>query len=144
MPDAQVQPGSYNSADNWFSGWRPLWDVVTGKEDDRAADLDRREYDLMQERLRRGLIDQGTYDRWLAKKLGQQEPSAREQVGEAFVEGAAEGAAAIQRGVKETLRAPINWAFGAIPWQLWLIGAGFLFWWLGGPVAVRGILAKSK
>jgi hypothetical protein len=144
MPYATVSPGSYGSADNWFSGWRSLWDVATGKEDDRAADLDRREYELMQERLRRGVITTETYNNWLARKASNTEPSARQQVADAFVEGAKEGADRMQRGVRETLSAPINWAFGAIPWQLWLVGLVVLFWWLGGPVYLRGILAKAK
>lgn len=138
-----TKDGTYKSADNWLSGWRSLWDVETGAEDKRAADLDKREFELYQKRLDRGLISRDEYETWLARKLGQPaEMSARDQVHNAFAEGWSEGADNMQGKVKKILAAPLNWTFGAIPWQLWAVGAVALFLYLGGGVYLKGILVK--
>jgi hypothetical protein len=42
---------------------------------------------------------------------------------DAFKEGWSEGADRMQRTVKETIRAPLSWTLGAIPWQVWAIAA---------------------
>lgn len=38
-----------------------------------------------------------------------------------FKEGWSEGADRMQNAVKETVRAPLKWTLGAIPWQVWAI-----------------------
>lgn len=54
-----------------------------------------------------------------------------------------ESATSAAAGTKRFLAAPLNFLFGAIPWQLWLVGLAVAFWWLGGPAYVRGILNKK-
>lgn len=48
-----------------------------------------------------------------------------------FKEGFEEGAANVQSAIKETIRAPITFGLGAIPWQAWLIVGLFVAWKLG-------------
>jgi hypothetical protein len=38
--------------------------------------------------------------------------------------------------------APLSFVFGAIPPLGWLVLVGFVFWWIGGPVWLRGILGR--
>lgn len=38
--------------------------------------------------------------------------------------------------------APLSFLFGSIPPLGWLVLAGVVFWWVGGPVWLRGILGR--
>lgn len=48
-------------------------------------------------------------------------------------------AASVARGV---IDAPLKFIFGSIPPLGWLVIAGVVFWWLGGPLWLRGKLNK--
>lgn len=50
---------------------------------------------------------------------------------DAFKEGWSEGADRMQNAVKETIRAPLKWTLGAIPWQVWAIGLLYVAWQTG-------------
>jgi hypothetical protein len=50
---------------------------------------------------------------------------------DAFKQGWSEGADRMQKGVKETIRAPLNWTLGAIPWQVWALAALYVAWQTG-------------
>ena len=65
------------------------------------------------------------------------------QVGEAFVQGAAEGAATMQGAVKRTIPGPLDWILGALPWHVWVGLAVAAFWYLGGFVYLKGIIARK-
>jgi len=61
----------------------------------------------------------------------QQSADLEGQVGDAFREGLDEGA----RNIRQIIGAPFTLApafLKVIPWQLWLLGAALLFFWLGG------------
>lgn len=66
---------------------------------------------------------------------------------DAFKEGWSEGADRMQNAVKETIRAPLKWTLGAIPWQVWAIGILYLAWQSGILAAVlarlRGKIAAA-
>lgn len=57
-----------------------------------------------------------------------------------FKEGLKEGAENVQGAVKNTLAAPFNFAFGSIPWQVWLLGLVALAWYLGLFGRLKGAL----
>lgn len=67
------------------------------------------------------------------------------EVGQAFDEGLQEGYDNITGGIKKTLKAPFQFAWASIPWQVWLLGAVLLFVYVGGvPWALRMLKARLK
>lgn len=66
------------------------------------------------------------------------------QVGEAFAEGAAEGAQRQIDAVQSAANKVTSFSLRIIPWQVYVAGAVALFWWLGGGVYLKGILARKK
>ena len=48
-----------------------------------------------------------------------------------FQEGFEEGAANVQSAIKGAIAAPLNFTFGAIPWQVWILAALWFAWWAG-------------
>jgi hypothetical protein len=43
---------------------------------------------------------------------------------------------------RSIIGAPLSFVFGAIPPLGWLLLAGVVFWWIGGPAWLRGILGR--
>lgn len=68
------------------------------------------------------------------------------QVGEAFAEGAEEGAENMQGAVKTVLTAPAAWVWGAVPGWLKLVAflglVGALVWYTGAYTQLRGRWSK--
>jgi hypothetical protein len=56
----------------------------------------------------------------------------------------AESTSAASGWARSLLDAPLSFLFGAIPPLGWLLLAGVVFWWVGGPVWLRGILGRTK
>lgn len=79
----------------------------------------------------RGIYDDAQYARTI-ERLGYSNTSVYAgQVGQAFEEGAAEGLATMQAGVKGTLNKTALGILGFIPWWVWLLAALWLAWQLG-------------
>ena len=56
----------------------------------------------------------------------------------------AESTSAASGWARSIISAPLSFVFGSIPLLGWLVIAGFVFWWIGGPAWLRGILARRS
>jgi hypothetical protein len=65
------------------------------------------------------------------------------EVNSAFVEGLHDGADNIRRGIGGTINGIVGNAFRLIPWQVWVIGALALFFYIGGPRFVFSRLLRK-
>lgn len=54
-----------------------------------------------------------------------------ESIGDAFVEGLADGRRNIRNGVGSTINELLKNTLGLVPWQLWVAGAVVALWYLG-------------
>ena len=119
-----------------------LVDIFAPGETERAAELDRRNAELNAQRRSMGLMTQEQSDAQEARFNDNPEANNAAIV-DGFVEGAREGAAATADAIKGSIAAPLNFAFRAIPWQLWAVGAVALFLYMGGGVYLRGIIGRK-
>lgn len=55
----------------------------------------------------------------------------------------AESTSAASDWARSLLDAPLSFLFGSIPPLGWLVLAGVVFWWIGGPVWLRGVLGRQ-
>ena len=123
-------------------GWSSLWDVITGKEQKRAADLNAQLQQLNAQKLASG---EWTPEQTARANANLDDPSTyRSQVGEAFVQGAAEGLAAEQAAVKGAATGLVTSAAGFLPWWVWVGGLGYVAWYLGLFTGIKGSLAPAR
>lgn len=66
------------------------------------------------------------------------------EVGAAFDEGLADGYDNVTGAIKDTIAAPFKFAFASLPWHVYAIAAGVLFWYMGGAVFIKGIFKKGR
>ena len=64
------------------------------------------------------------------------------EVGQAAQEGAVEGLKNLPAQVRGALNTSFGWSLSFIPWWGWVALLGVGFWYLGGFVYLRGILAR--
>ena len=129
-----------------MSLWNSLRTVVIGvhleEEQKRGDALDAQAADMNAEKLRTGQWDYGTYEtataNWAKSKI-----DVVGEVDAAFKEGLDEGYANVTGAIKSTLKAPFQFGWDIIPWQLWVVALGFGFFYLGGFAMLRGILSKK-
>lgn len=69
---------------------------------------------------------------------------ASEFSGDALARNLAESTTTASGWARALIDAPLSFVFGAIPPLGWLVLAGVVFWWLGGPVWLRGILGRKS
>lgn len=123
-----------------MSGW---WaDIFAPGAEAEGARLDAA-LDAQNKRLLdKGLISTADYQS-RAERLNQTSATHYdEQIAESFQDGAKEGYQNVTGAIKDTLKAPFQFAWDSIPWIVWLVLALALFWWLGGLVWLKGRLAK--
>lgn len=60
-----------------------------------------------------------------------------------FKEGWAEGANRIQTGIRSTVGGVLNWGFGSIPWQVWVLVLLWGAWQLGFLELIKRRIAKA-
>lgn len=119
-----------NKAISFASGTGWVDQEELGKQlDAQKADIDRELYE-------RGTWSAETYAVVQQRAAASATQDYKKEVGAAFAEGAAEGAANIRNGIGAT----IDRVFSLIPWQLWILGVAVAFVWLGGPAFVKGKL----
>lgn len=124
-----------------------LWDRIVYGVDLDAEQARGEQLDAQLEALNRQRLDSGrwTLEQWQTAENNRQAGATgdvRGQVREAAVEGALDGVRAIPSAINKGLKAPFQFLGVAIPWQVWLLGLGALFLYLGGGVYLRGILAR--
>lgn len=117
-------------------------DIFYPGETARAEELDARNAELNRKREAMG--------RQTAEQTAAQESryntdfeAYNEQILSGAIEGAQEGLDATADTLRKGLALPINFAWRAIPWQLWAVGAVALFLYAGGGVWLRGALARK-
>jgi hypothetical protein len=120
-----------------------LVDIFEPGETARAAELDRQNAELNR---RREAMGSQTREQSAAQesRFNTDFEAYNEQILSGAIQGAQEGLAATADTVRKGLAVPINFAWRAIPWQLWAVGAVALFIYAGGGVWLRGILAKQQ
>jgi hypothetical protein len=96
---------------------------------------------LNQEKLESGSWSKDQYDQAQAH-LEASKLDATQLVTDAFYEGAGEGYDNMTGAAKEVLKSPFRLAWDIIPWQLWLLAAVALFFWMGGAALLKGRLAR--
>jgi hypothetical protein len=118
-----------------------------------AGDLQAESDRLDAERARLNESRRATYgDAWYQDTLNNDEAGrvdAAGQIGEEFT------AEALQRNLEEStasasgwarsiIGAPLSFVFRSIPVLGWVVIAGLVFWWLGGPAWVRAWVARRS
>ena len=63
-----------------------------------------------------------------------------DQVKAEFNDAIASEVAPVTGAINATLKAPFQFAWDAIPWQVWALGAVLLFFYMGGWKMLKGIL----
>jgi len=124
-----------------LSGWGSLWDVATGSEAARGAELNARITAANEAAVAAGTMTQAQSD---AANARLDDPGTyRTQVYDAFEQGAKEGLLAEQTLVKNTATGLISGTLGFVPWWGWLVGAAVLANYLGVFSELKGSLAPS-
>lgn len=121
---------------NWIR--TQLTGVDLAAEQRRRADLEAWEQALDQESLRRQVWTDQQWRTVQAQRAAQEFTGATDfaaEVNRAFQEGAAEGLASMQRGVRESLTGAASWSvqtvLGFVPWWMWLLASLWAAWQLG-------------
>ena len=119
-----------------------LVDLFSPGETARGEELDRQNAELNR---RREAMGRQTADESAAQesRFNTDIEAYNEQILSGAIEGAQEGLASTADTVRKGLALPLNFAWRAIPWQLWAVGAVALFIYAGGGVWLRGILARK-
>jgi hypothetical protein len=119
-----------------------LVDIFAPGESARAADIDRRNAELNR---RREAMGRQTAEQSAAQesRFATDFEAYNAQILSGAIEGAMEGLGTTADTIRKGIALPINFAWRAIPWQLWAVGAVALFLYAGGGVWLRGILAKQ-
>ena len=113
--------------------------VDLDEEQQRANEQDAALAQLNRDALANGTYDQKTFDQAEANRLRGATPDIGGDVAHSFWQGFQEGAAKEKRFLGSAISFPF---VKLIPWQLYLIGAIALFFYLGGAVYLKGILAR--
>jgi hypothetical protein len=114
--------------------------------DQLQKDLDNQDQQLAalnQDRLNSGAYSDAVYAEAEAHRLGGKLDVTGE-VSQAFnesIQDSVSGAAGVVKGVIKT---PFDFLFKALPWEIWLIAAVAIFFYLGGGIYLKGILARGK
>lgn len=101
----------------------------------------------------RGQLNQSTYariqsqqgqaaaDRWLgqvnANEAAASVGTVEEQINADFNAGLSDGYNNVTGAIRTGLNWPLKFIWDALPWWVWVGGAGALFWYLGGAVWIR-------
>lgn len=121
---------------NWIR--TQLTGVDLAAEQRRRADLEAWEQALDQDSLRRQVWTDQQWRTVQAQRAAQEFTGATDfaaEVNRAFREGAIEGLASMQRGMKDTLTGTATFTLrailGFIPWWVWLLAVLWAAWQLG-------------
>lgn len=119
-----------------------LWDWVTGKTEREGRELDER-LDAINAQSEpiygQEWADQVATNRGRSTRADDYDA----EIQDAFIEGAKEGASNVQGAIKSGISGTVGFVTGSIPPVGWLVLIGVGFWYLGGFVWLRGILAKK-
>lgn len=118
-----------------------LWDWMTGKLERDGREADQKLDDLNAQRAPvygQEWADEVATNRGRSTRADDYDA----EVQDAFVQGAKEGASNVQGAIKSGISGTVGFVGGSIPAVGWLILVGVAFWYLGGFVWLRGILAR--
>lgn len=125
-----------------FDGWGDLWSVMTGAEQRRGEELDRRLAELNRDALESNRWTQEQFNAAEANRLDGATGNTRGEVIEAAAEGAVEGLVSLPDNVRRGVDGAARWTLSAVPWWAWIVGGVALFVYLGGGAVVRAQLAR--
>lgn len=121
-----------------------LVDIFAPGETARADELSERNRQLNQRKLEKGQVT----EEWVARQQEAFDSTGsatyNAEVIAAAAEGATEGLVSLPGKVRGALSGVAGWGLAFVPWWAWLVGAGAVFYYLGGFVYLRGILAKRS
>ena len=110
-------------------------------EQKRGEELDAQLADLNRQRLESGYYTQEIYDQAEANRIsGVVDVDA--QIGGAFKEGAAEGAANVKETIGNGISSAVKGIASVLPWQVWVLGAlvAAVYFW---PVLAPALRARK-
>lgn len=109
-----------------------------------GQEADRKLAALNKRALESGKYDAGTYAQAQKHLADSQltDDTINAQIDDAIVEGLKEGYDNVTSSIKTVLDAPRKFLFASIPWYFWLLGAGAVFFYLGGGGLLKGVLKK--
>lgn len=124
---------SWRRGEGWDSTFGYLY--LSQEEIDRGRNLDNRLDASNRAAFERGTITQDQFDassrRLSESQFGNLLTDPNSSIWGGFKEGWQEGADNVQGVIKKGLAAPINFTFGAIPWQVWAAVGVYIAWKLG-------------
>ena len=119
-----------------------LVDVFFPGETQRADDLEEQNRLLNQRKLEKGQVSQEWVDRQQDAFDSTGSSTYNDEIASAAAEGAVEGLTELPGKVRGALSGIAGWGLAFVPWWAWIVGAGVGFYYLGGFIYLRGILAK--
>lgn len=130
----------------FFDGWGPLWDVVTGAEQERGEQLNQAIIRENEFRTQIGYWD--PMDEYLANEEflnSTDDPSTYgSQVATAAGEGAVEGLHTMQSGLNAATNALVRETFNFIPTWVKVAGVVGALYYLGAFDGLKGSLGKGS
>jgi len=121
---------------SWLLGGVDL-DEEQQRQDETDAALAR----LNQKNLDNGVYDDRTYAEAEAHRLAGK-LDANQEVADVFNKSINDSVSGAAGAVKGVIKTPFDFLFKALPWEIWVIAAIVAFFYLGGFVYLKGILAK--
>ena len=129
-----------------MSNW--IWDTITGAEERRGEELDRRTRELDELARRRGAWtpeNDAIVQRHRAENEAQT-AAQNESIAQEFKAGAEQGLRDTAASVNDTLNAAaanvVGFTWRALPWWVWAGAVGYLFWRFDLFNKARGLIRK--
>lgn len=138
--------GKLGAAGNvgFFSSWGPLWDTLTGAEQERAIELNRKIEELNKSRVAAGKMTQAQADAAQEALWSEHPDDYRKIVGEEFGKGIDEGIKAEQAFLEMATNKLLKTTAGYVPTAVW-VGIGvFAFYYLGIFDGLKGSLSTRS
>lgn len=123
---------------SWYQ--KVLYGVDLDEEQAKQNELDAQLKKMNDDALAAGKWDNATYQAAEQHRVDSQINDVQGEVDKAFNSGLQDGIDNIRGGIGKT----INFPFRLIPWQVYVIGAVFLFFYMGGAELLRGSLTRFK
>ena len=124
----------------WFSKLVFGVDLDEAKAQGDAADAGHAA--LNQEKLEKGTWTQQQFDEASVRLAAGAMGDPNQQVADEFKAGVSEGIDNLANTTNAVIAAPFKFAWKAIPWQIYVVAAVALFFWMGGAALLRGRLSR--
>lgn len=130
----------------WFQ--KLVYGVDLEEEQARSNNLNDQLAAMNKADLDSGKYDKATYAAAESNRVKSYEDEGGADVAatvqDAFDQSISENTSSIRKGLTSVITEPLKILFKLIPWPVWLAAAAFVFFYLGGEVWLRKLLAKVK